>query len=130
VFTAISIPYLKSEYGKDYEYDAPVQLLSRTYLKDKIEPDQELVICSQVLAHEVNVGYEDFSNLAVEKFNGVQISNLKQLVKLVEACEDEFLTFELDMRTQIVLDAKEAKKSTQDILNIHAIPSDRSKNLL
>ena len=29
VFTTICVPYLKSEYGKDYDYDAPVKLLDR-----------------------------------------------------------------------------------------------------
>ena len=90
---------MRSEYGKDYEYDATGATLIAMYLKDMTEPDQELVICSQVLAHEINVGYEDFSNLAVEKFNGEPIKNLKQLVKLVENCTEEFLTFELDMKT-------------------------------
>ena len=129
VFTTVSCPYLRSEYGKDYEYDAPVQLLSRMYLKDMTEPDQELVICSQVLAHEINVGYEDFSNLAVEKFNGEPIKNLKQLVKLVENCTEEFLTFELDMKTLVVLDNEKAKQSTKEILDVHAIPSNKSKIL-
>ena len=93
------------------------------------EPDQELVICSQVLAHEINVGYEDFSNLAVEKFNGEPIKNLKQLVKLVENCTEEFLTFELDMKTLVVLDNEKAKQSTKEILDVHAIPSNKSKIL-
>ena len=131
VFTTVSCPYLKSEYGKDYEYDAPVNLLSRMLLKDMSQENEELVLVSQVLAHEVNVGYEDFANLAVEKFNGVQIKNLKQLVELVEQCQtkhtEEFLTFELDMKTLIVLDRKKATKSTQEILEMHAIPS--AKNL-
>lgn len=129
VFTTVSCPYLKSEFGKDWEYDAPVQLLSRMYLKDMTEPDQELVICSQVLAHEINIGYEDFSNLAVEKFNGKPIKNLKQLVDLVESCDQEYLTFELDMKTLVVLDNEKAKQSTREILDVHAIPSDKSKNL-
>lgn len=129
VFTTVSCPYLKSEFGKDWEYDAPVQLLSRMYLKDMTEPDQELVICSQVLAHEINIGYEDFSNLAVEKFNGKPIKNLKQLVDLVESCSEEYLTFELDMKTLVVLDNEKAKQSTREILDVHAIPSDKSKNL-
>jgi S1-C subfamily serine protease len=129
VFTTVSCPYLKSEFGKDWEYDAPVQLLSRMYLKDMTEPDQELVICSQVLAHEINIGYEDFSNLAVEKFNGKPIKNLKQLVELVESSAEEYLTFELDMKTLIVLDNEKAKQSTREILDVHAIPSNKSKNL-
>ena len=29
VFTTVCVPYLKSEYGKDYDYDAPVKLLDR-----------------------------------------------------------------------------------------------------
>jgi len=39
------------------------------------------------------------------------------------------LTFELDMKTLIVLDNEKAKQSTREILDVHAIPSNKSKNL-
>lgn len=29
VFTQVTVPYLRSEYGKDFEFDAPVKILDR-----------------------------------------------------------------------------------------------------
>ena len=29
VFTAVTVPYLRSEYGKEFEFDAPVKILDK-----------------------------------------------------------------------------------------------------
>jgi hypothetical protein len=29
VFTRVTVPYLRSEYGKEYDFDAPVKLLDK-----------------------------------------------------------------------------------------------------
>lgn len=29
VFTQVTVPYLRSEYGKEFEFDAPVKILDR-----------------------------------------------------------------------------------------------------
>ncbi|KAL7179339.1 hypothetical protein ACSBR1_042681 [Camellia fascicularis] len=48
VFTTVSVPYLRSEYGKDYEYEAPVKLLDKLLHEMPKSQDEQLVVISQV----------------------------------------------------------------------------------
>ena len=44
----VSVPYLRSEYGKDYDFDAPVKLLDSMMHAMADEPGQQVVVLSQV----------------------------------------------------------------------------------
>ena len=129
VFTTVCVPFLKNEYGKDYDFDAPVKLLEK-FCHGRVEEEgQQVVICAQVLAAEVNRGYEDLHNTIVQSFNGVKIFNLKQLAQAVESSKDEFMRFELDHEISVVMDTKAANSATKAILKTHAIPSAKSADL-
>lgn len=52
VFTPVCVPYLRSEYGKDYEYDAPVKLLDKMMHSMAQNLNQEIVVLSQVTEME------------------------------------------------------------------------------
>ncbi|KAK4603770.1 hypothetical protein RGQ29_012323 [Quercus rubra] len=96
VFTSVSVPYLRSEYGKDYEFDAPVKLLDKHLHAMAESVDEQLVVISQVLVADINIGYEDIVNTQVHAFNGKPVKNLKSLASMVESCEEEYLKFELE----------------------------------
>ncbi|GAV72580.1 Trypsin domain-containing protein [Cephalotus follicularis] len=129
VFTAVSVPYLRSEYGKDYEYDAPVKLLDKHLHAMAQSVDEQLVVVSQVLVADINIGYEEIVNTQVLAFNGKPIKNLKSLAAMVENCEDEFLKFDIEYQQIVVLKTKTAKAATLDILATHCIPSAMSDDL-
>ncbi|XP_077237808.1 protease Do-like 9 isoform X2 [Tasmannia lanceolata] len=129
VFTAISVPYLRSEYGKDYEYDAPVKLLDKHLHAMAQSKDEQLVVVSQVLAADINIGYEDIVNTQVLAFNGKPVKNLKGLASMVETCNDEFLRFDLEYQQIVVLRTASAKAATRDILTTNCIPSAMSDDL-
>ncbi|XP_052195218.1 protease Do-like 9 isoform X2 [Diospyros lotus] len=127
VFTAVSLPYLRSEYGRDYEFDAPVKLLDKLLHAMAQSADEQLLVVSQVLAADINVGYEDIVNTQVLAFNGKPIKNLKTLARMVESCDEEFLTFELEYQQIAILRTKAAKEATLDILKTYCIPSTMSR---
>nr|DAD31013.1 TPA_asm: hypothetical protein HUJ06_009864 [Nelumbo nucifera] len=129
VFTTVSVLYLRSEYGKDYEYDAPVKLLDKHLHAMAQSEDEQLVVVSQVLVADINIGYEDIVNTQVLAFNGQPVKNLKSLASMVENCNDEFLKFELEYQQLVVLQTKTAKAATLDILTTHCIPSAMSDDL-
>nr|DAD34649.1 TPA_asm: hypothetical protein HUJ06_005289 [Nelumbo nucifera] len=129
VFTMVSVPYLRSEYGKDYECDAPVKLLDKHLHAMAQSDDEELVVVSQVLVADINIGYENIVNTQVLAFNGKPVKNLKSLCNMVENCDDEFLKFELEYQQLVVLQTKTAKAATPDILTTHCIPSAMSGDL-
>ncbi|KAJ8452407.1 hypothetical protein Cgig2_006212 [Carnegiea gigantea] len=129
VFTTVSVPYLRSEYGKDYEYEAPVKLLDKLLHSMPQSKDEELVVVSQVLVADINIGYEEIVNTQVLAFNGNPVKNLKSLATMVESCKDEFMKFDLEYDQIVVLRTKTAKATTLDILTTHCIPSAMSDDL-
>ena len=44
----VSVPYLRSEYGKEYDFDAPVKLLDSMMHEMADQPDQQVVVLCQV----------------------------------------------------------------------------------
>lgn len=129
VFSTVSVPYLRSEYGKDYEYEAPVKLLDKLLYSMPQLPDEQLVVVSQVLVADINIGYEEIVNTQVLAFNGNPVKNLKSLANMVENCDDEFLKFDLEYDQIVVLRTKTSKAATLDILATHCIPSAMSDDL-
>ncbi|KAK4264306.1 hypothetical protein QN277_025505 [Acacia crassicarpa] len=129
VFTAVSVPYLHSEYGEDYNIKAPIKLLDKLDSMPK-SPDEQLVVISQVLVDDINFGYEDITNNQVLAFNGKPIKNLKSLASLVENCNDEHLEFSLEDDQIVALRTARAKDATLDILDTYCIPSAMSDDLL
>ncbi|XP_065876370.1 protease Do-like 9 [Euphorbia lathyris] len=129
VFTTVSVPYLRSEYGKDYEYEAPVKILDKLMHSMPQSPDEQLVVVSQVLVADINIGYEELVNTQVLAMNGKPVKNLKSLANMVENCDDEFLKFELEYEQIVVLRTKTAKEATVEILSTHCIPSAMSEDL-
>ncbi|XAR51832.1 Peptidase Do [Bertholletia excelsa] len=129
VFTAVSVPYLRSEYGRDYEFDAPVKLLDKLQHAMAQSADEQLLVVSQVLAANINVGYEDIVNTQVLAFNGKPVKNLKNLVAMVQSCKEEFLTFNLEYHQIVILRNKTAKAATLDILKTYCISSAMSDDL-
>lgn len=129
VFSAVSVPYLRSEYGKDYEFDAPVKLLDKLLHAMAQSMDEQLVVVSQVLVADINIGYEELVNTQVIAFNGKPVKNLKSLAKMVEACKEEYMKFDLDYNQIVVLQTTNAKAATSDILAMHCIPSAMSDDL-
>jgi hypothetical protein len=91
---------------------------------------QQVVLLSQVLAADVNTGYDELSNLQLLTFNDLPISSLAALAAAVAACTDPFFRFGLDSGETVVLDAAKARQATPAILATHCIPSAASADLM
>jgi hypothetical protein len=74
----------RSEYGSEFEYDAPAKILEKARHGLAEFDDQQLIVVSQVLANDINIGYEEITNILVQEFNGVKIRNLRHLAQLVD----------------------------------------------
>ena len=129
VFTSVCVPYLRSEYGKDWDYDSPVMILKRMVHDMADHEDQQIVVLSQVLAAEVNLGYEDVTNSVVTAVNQVPLRNLAHLARLVEGCRDEYIWLQLDFEDTLVLNVQSARRATRDILATHGIPAAMSADV-
>lgn len=109
------------------------------------ERRREVVVIHQVLAHEINLGYHLMSEMVVERVNGIEIADMRDVVRAFASPQDNFHVIETDYHgprseshrsdyhsaygTRIVLDASKAQRATLEILDQHGIPSDRSQDL-
>lgn len=125
VFTPLTEPFIEEE----CEETLGLKLLAKARYSLSTFEGEQIVIVSQVLAHEVNIGYEHMGNQQVIKLNGTVVKNIHHLAHLVDNCKDKFLTFEFEDDFLVVLDREEATTASSDILKEHAIPSVRSSDL-
>jgi len=129
VFVPLTQLYLRHQWGKQWDRKAPVRLCDLAINSDLKHPDQQIVLLSQVLVHDVNTGYQHTTNIQVHKFNGVEIQNLQHLVSLVENCRDSYVRFDLEFQRVVILDHQLAQQATSEILQQHAIAHSKSKDL-
>ena len=79
VHLQVTVPYLRSEYGKEFDFEAPVKLLDRLMHSMPSSRQQQVIVLGQVLAADVNIGYEDIVNTQVRSAGpalGSRFSNL------------------------------------------------------
>jgi S1-C subfamily serine protease len=109
------------------------------------ERRRQVVVIHQVLAHEINLGYHLMSEMVVERVNGVDISDIRDVVRALAQPAGKFHVIETDYHgprseshrsdyhsaygTRIVLDATKTERATAEILEQHGISSDRSADL-
>lgn len=129
VFSTLTINYLK-DWGSQWFRKAPAELISVAKFNTKTKKDEEVVLLIRVLASNVNLGYHENENLVIKKVNGTDISNLKQLVAIVENSKDDFITFEDSYGKELVIDRSQAGTTNPGLLKTYRIISDRSDNLI
>ncbi|KAH7678768.1 Peptidase S1B protein [Dioscorea alata] len=125
VFTPLSEPLIEEE----CEDSLGLKLLAKArYSLARFEGEQ-IVILSQVLANDANIGYEEMANQQVLKLNGTQIRNIRHLAHLVDSCKDKYLIFEFEDNFLVVLDRAVATAASPCILKDYGIPCERSSDL-
>ncbi|XP_055831395.1 protease Do-like 2, chloroplastic [Solanum dulcamara] len=125
VFTPLSEPLIEEE-----EDSIGLKLLTKArYSLAKFEGEQ-IIVLSQVLANEVNIGYEDMSNEQVLKLNGTRIKNIHHLAHLVDSSKGKYLVFEFEDNILVVLKREEAVSASASILKDYGIPAGRSSDLV
>jgi len=107
---------------------APKEFLHHYYVGVRTPERREVVVLSQVLADEINVGYEDLYNESIVSVNGVKPGDMREFVDLLSAARGR-----VELRTSadgvIVLDADEVAGANQRILERYHIQHDRSPEL-
>lgn len=126
VFTPLSEPLIDEE----CEDTIGLKLLAKARYSSAKFKGEQIVVLSQVLANEVNIGYEDMGNQQVLKFNGTRVKNISHLSHLVDSCQDKYLVFEFEDNFVAVLDREAATIASPCILKDYGIPSERSSDLL
>merc|ERR1711957_67137 len=122
VFTTLSVPFLRSEFGEEWDCEAPIEFVHRVMNNRAECPDEKLVVLTQLLAHDLTVGYEDLENVFLHTVNGTKVRNLKHVHEIIDACDSEYLRFGLQNNLVLILKTDAAKSATAEVLEQHSIP--------
>ena len=123
VFQQLTGAYLQ-EWGDKWTERAPQRLVELFSFQQEKRPDPEkkVVFLSQVLPAAINLGYQQYSGLVLEKVNGTEIRNLAQLAEVLDGIKDGNLILEFtDDPGKLVLDAAEVKARQEEIRKAYGI---------
>lgn len=126
VFQPLSLDYLRT--WRDWWEKAPAEFLYQYYSGARTEERHEVVVLNQVLADEVNVGYERIYNVAVRSVNGVVPRDMGHFVSLVEQATGRLEILTSD-RCLVVFEVDEARAANARIMDRYHIDYDRSVGL-
>ena len=120
VFTRLTYSYLLT-FGSN---TPPMEMVEKLRgVKDS--PDDNVVVLTQVLGDEVNVGYQNFDSMVLVSINGKKVRNLREVVEMVENCKDEYITFEFENDIPVTLNIGKLREATPRILERYNITADR-----
>ena len=107
---------------------APKEFLNYYYLGFRSAEQHEVVILTQILADEINVGYGHLYNEAVAKLDGVCPRDMEDFVARLSGAHG-VVEIETTSGGVIMLDAEDVRRSTPRILARYHIPRDRTPGL-
>ncbi|HEY1174363.1 MAG TPA: serine protease [Verrucomicrobiae bacterium] len=127
LFQPLDGPFLK-RWGGDWKQRAPFRLAYYDN-QSKSEERAGLVLLSAILPDPVNIGYQDYRFIVLDKVNGKAISNLMELAAALQTPKDGFHILEFMEGSSIqkmVLDASQASQASARIQSNYGIRGDRN----
>ena len=124
VFTALSVPFLEAKGAWNDYYTDNVSYLLGMHSAPLEKEGDEVVVLAQVLAHRSNLGYENYYDLHLVKFNNIDVRSLRHLAELIGESTGSFMTFEFAPKEGgrlIVLDRETNDQVTKEVCAEHAI---------
>jgi S1-C subfamily serine protease len=126
VFQALTRDYLTT--WDKWWNKAPKEFLNYYYLGYRTAEQHEVVILTQILADDINIGYSHLYNEAVATLNGKQPLDMIDFVQSLSNARG-IIEITTTSGGMIVLDADEVRKVTPRILDRYHIPRDRTAGL-
>ena len=88
----------------------------------RADPEKKVVFLSQVLPAAINLGYQQYSGLVLERLNGKPIHSLADLGAALDEAKEGNLVFEfMDDPGKLVLDAAEVRAKQDEIGKAYGI---------
>lgn len=126
VFQALTRDYLTT--WDKWWNKAPKELLHSYYSGHRTSEQHEVVVLTQVLADEINVGYTAASDKVVAAVNGKVPTDLAEFVRLVEGALG-IVEITLTSGALLVFEAAEVRAASPRILERYRVTADRSPGL-
>ncbi len=131
VFTVVSIDLLKA-WGPKWWEQAPLDVLYYLAGTGRLNEKErkELVILTQVLPDNLNVGYHNYQNEIVSRVNGIEIKAFQDLVSLLHSQKKKYVIIETENNLKIILNSSHIDQVTKEILKRNNIPFQYSDDVV
>jgi len=123
LFQELSLDYLKT-WGKEWEKIGDTRMLFYAN-NNAVLPDSKIkryVILNKVFPHEINTGYQSYSQLILSTINDTEITDLKNAWDIIQKSEG-YIRFKFIGGTLVVLDKEKAEKVSEELLKGYQIPA-------
>ncbi len=127
LFVPLSMNYLFA--WRDWRANSPRRLSYLAEYGDISRDRDQVVVMSEVLADEINQGYQNIRYQVVTKLNGKCIRDMRDLISRIEGMKSGFIELELQDHIKIVLDIDKCRQANERIMKRYRIPADRSLDL-
>jgi S1-C subfamily serine protease len=108
---------------------APMEMLIAEWYGKINDDEEEIVILTEVLPDDINIGYHNLRYKIVKKINSEKPKRFQSFVDQMENLNTEFVEIILENEEKIVLDVKKAKDSNSGILTRYRINSSKSADI-
>lgn len=119
VFQPLSLDYLQT--WSQWRTNAPLELVYNFFFEKRAVERQEVIVLTQILADQLNIGFEQLTMEVVVSLNGQSLCDLKSLVDGLRAAEG-MVELEMSSGRILVLDADIVDEANQRILRRYRIP--------
>lgn len=127
VFQTLSRDFLAT--WDEWWNKAPKEFLSYYYTGERTPERREIVMLTQILADEINLGFSHLYNEGIAAVNGRAPRDMAEFVRLVES-SDGLVEIQTTTKGLIVFDPAEVAQAAPRILDRYHITRDRSNDLL
>lgn len=127
VMTRVTLDFLRI-WGDEWWKKAPTRLVHAYYHGHRTEERQEHVVIAQVLADEVNVGYESMEYDLVDAIDGRTPTDLADALAALEAAQDT-VTIRTAAGALLHFECEDEAEARARIAERYRLPGDRSGDL-
>lgn len=129
IFQPLTRNYVSSLIEAGCDLYSLSDILYKLQNSERENAESELIVLSGVLSDESNLGYHRCARWIVDAINGVRVNSMRELVRLIEENQDDYLVVSNDRGQELVLDSAVSRKSNKRILQTYQIARDRSPDL-
>lgn len=126
VFQTLSLDFLMT--WEDWWENAPAEFIFAYYNGIRAADRRQVIVLTQILADEINVGYESLYNESITLVNGVAPRDIEDFARLIRDSED-VIELQTSFGGVVMLDCKETEAANERILKRYHIHSPHSSDL-